>query len=73
MTRIAEGIRGDNDSGFFAIKNAKPKSVADVLRKRANDDEGRSQWVWVRLPNGDVMLGVFPQGDTYSQHEREYP
>ena len=25
----------------------------------------RSQWVWVRLINGDLILGVFPQADTY--------
>lgn len=30
-----------------------------------HDGDGRSQWCWVRFANGDLMLGFFPQGDTY--------
>jgi hypothetical protein len=36
----------------------------------ANDDDnydGRSPFYWIRLANGDLMLGVFPCGDTYEQ------
>jgi hypothetical protein len=30
-----------------------------------SDNDGRSDFVWLRLPNGDLILGVWPQGDTY--------
>lgn len=40
-------------------------SVALVLERDENDGDGRSNWVWLRLQNGDLVLGVFPQGDTY--------
>lgn len=45
--------------------DADPADVNYVLSKDSNDDEGRSQWQWFRLPNGDLILGVFPQGTTY--------
>lgn len=40
-------------------------AVNEVLSQSPDDPDGRSQWVWVRLPNGDLILGVLPQGDTY--------
>ena len=33
--------------------------------------DGRSEWLWVRFPNGDLMCGFFPHGDTYLAHEAE--
>lgn len=33
--------------------------------------DGRSEWLWVRLPNGDLMCGFFPHGDSYFEHEAE--
>ena len=32
---------------------------------RGTDGDGRSEPVWVRLRDGTLILGVFPQGDTY--------
>lgn len=29
------------------------------------DDNGRSEWRWYRLVNGDLILGIAPHGDTY--------
>ncbi|MBY0561521.1 hypothetical protein [Hyphomicrobium sp.] len=45
-----------------------PATADDVARMLAADPfsgHGRSNWVWVRLANGDLMLATFPQGDTY--------
>lgn len=40
--------------------------VREILNfKDEDDDNGRSQTVAIRLPNGDLVLGFFPQGDTY--------
>ena len=47
--------------------------VADVLALDEDSDDGRSDWRWVRLVNGDLMLGVFPQGDGYFAFEKRTP
>lgn len=36
------------------------------------DDDGRSQVVAIRLQNGDLVLGFFPQGDTYEYVTQHY-
>lgn len=33
-------------------------------------NQGRSPWVWIRLANGDLLLGCFPQADTYMEIEQ---
>jgi hypothetical protein len=53
------------------IHDASPESVVLVLGACEGDDEGRSSWQWLRLPNGDLMLGVFPRGATYEAVERD--
>lgn len=35
-----------------------------------NDGDGRSEWMWVRLPDGTLIFGCFPQGDTYFAYEQ---
>ncbi len=49
----------------FLIHPASKESVRTVLAANEDCPDGRSNWVWLRLPNGDLALGVFPQGDTY--------
>ena len=58
-----------------SIHPASAESVKLVLAADEKDDDGRSPWMWVRLPNGDLILGVYPQGDTYLQLEADaqYP
>ena len=34
-----------------------------------NDFDGRSHWVWIRLPDGDLVLAFYPQGDAYFSTE----
>jgi hypothetical protein len=36
---------------------------------KAEDHDGWSPWVWVRMANGDLLLGTFPKGETYLKHE----
>jgi hypothetical protein len=33
----------------------------------------RSEWLWFRLPNGDLIFGCFPQEELYFKFEEEYP
>jgi hypothetical protein len=54
-----------------SVHPASPTSVALVLAADENSDDGRSNWVWVRLANGDLVLGIYPQGDTYCEVEAD--
>lgn len=51
--------------GFPASK----ESVAKVMSAEVGADDGRSDFKWLRLENGDLMLGVFPRGATYEDVE----
>lgn len=57
------------------IHPASQASVDFVLAQSTEGQDGRSPWMWVRLPNGDLILGTFPQGDTYFSVEEDarYP
>lgn len=49
---------------------ASPEAVATVLAAPVSDEEySRSEWIWLTLSNGDLILGVFPQGDLYCEME----
>lgn len=67
----------DEDLGrvIASIHPASARSVNEVISADPKSDDGRSPWMWIRLPNGDLILGVFPQGDTYSRMEADsqYP
>lgn len=32
-------------------------------------EDSRSEWVWVRLANGDLILGFYPRGEAYMEQE----
>jgi hypothetical protein len=49
------------------------EAVEFVLSSRignANASTGRSRWVWIRLPNGALVLATYPRGDTYFSTEQ---
>lgn len=55
----------DTDVRIAEVTPAKPEDVAKVINAPTGGSDGRSEWVWIRLQNGDLALAVFPQGDTY--------
>ncbi len=66
---IRHSIKSDDaiDEGGV-IASVMPASTTDVkrvLNAPIGTGDGRSAWAWVRLSNGDLILGIFPQGDTY--------
>lgn len=66
MTYLSEHWQErDEEWGSVHVKPASEAAVGIVLSADPGSEEGRSQWIWVRLPNGDLVLGVFPQSDTY--------
>ena len=61
----------DAESGLIAIVTDADPAIAEKVMAASTTDKanGRSKWVWVRLANGDLILGVFPYGDTYIETE----
>ena len=50
---------------------ASPEAVEAIVGAPEGPDT-RSEWLWLQLPDGSIMLATFPTGDTYekwSQHE----
>lgn len=69
MTKLApHNTVADPEYGGHHLASVLPatkEQVDFVLSQSEDDEDGRSNWVWVRLANGDLILGVYPQGDTY--------
>lgn len=67
--RVSEGHREqqDNDEAYYGyqVQDAPDEAVDIVVNATLETNDGRSQWVWIRLPDGDLVLAVYPQGDTY--------
>lgn len=51
-------------------KAANDRSIRVVLDAGTMED-GRSPWKWIRLRNGDLILGVYPRGETYFDVEED--
>jgi hypothetical protein len=71
---MAEVITGPRDLSYRedealytygTLTPASDEAVEVMLRADPTNENGRSPWYWLRLPNGDLMLVAFPQGDTY--------
>lgn len=67
---IQKEVYDDSDGEPRYIATSTPavwKDVSHVLRAPTGTEDGRSDWHWLRLANGDLILGVYPRGDTYLQ------
>lgn len=51
---------------------ASEESVRVVLAADTESGDGRSEWLWIRLANGNLILGVYPQGETYFDTEEDH-
>jgi hypothetical protein len=67
----------DEETGqhLATVHAASLQHVAAVSQADEHSENGRSEWLWIRLANGDLVLGVFPQGDTYFavEEDAEHP
>lgn len=63
----------NNEPLYWAQEDA-PREAVDFMLKQPIEDskthDGRSRWLWIRLPNGDLILGFYPQGDAYFTTEQ---
>lgn len=61
----AEDDNGNTTDRLIAVRqDASEAWASKVLQSRVSDD-GRSDFYWFRLTNGDLVLGVYPRGDMY--------
>lgn len=59
----------DDDKLGFARQRATKAGVDCVLNSPVHLLDGRSEWFFIRLPNGDLVLATYPRGDTYFETE----
>lgn len=57
------------DQTIAWLKTASREAVDFVLSQKIDalpgEHDGRSDWFWLRLTNGDLFLCVAPHGETY--------
>ena len=61
---IQDETGADTETVLCRVTDAEPADIHVVINATI-DDNGRSLFKWFRLQNGDLILGVFPRGDTY--------
>lgn len=66
---VIDDSGADTEQLLAHVEPAKDEDVRCVLACDEYDFNGRSNWVWVRLQNGELILGCYPQGDTYTKFE----
>ena len=59
---LEEAIKDGNH--WVMIKPASKKYIKIMKKAEIGTDNGKSDWLWITLPNGDLIFGCFPQGDT---------
>lgn len=77
MSKIGEkwvDLYHDDDTDHVSVhyKPASAESVKLVLQADTDDYDGRSEFLWITLPNGDVILGTLPQGHIYELTENDH-
>lgn len=62
----------DLGQGVFQMQDTSREAAQEIINAQVDDDEdGRSEWFWLRCPNGDLMFACYPMGDLYYSHEDE--
>jgi hypothetical protein len=59
---------GAADKQIAYVTPATIDDAYDLLSMPPNGDDTRSDPFWMRLVDGTLLLGVFPQGDTYEKY-----
>lgn len=62
---MAEFIEGDADSKHGYQREPASFEAKDYVLKHKHSD-----WYFIRLPNGDLVLAVYPQEDCYFATEQ---
>lgn len=54
------------------LKRASAESIKRVTTAPVNGFTGRSQWFWIRLADGGLVLATYPRGDLYFETEPDW-
>lgn len=73
---LSELMDVDNPPEALCLATVHPAdpAVAEWVLSQSADPlnmDGRSEFMWIRLANGDLILGVYPQGETYWECEKD--
>lgn len=75
IPQIAEAIDGvwKLTDGHVAQIEAEDTPSLNLVKNCTDtaSGNGRSLWHWFLMPNGDVLLGTYPQGDLYQKIKQE--
>lgn len=65
-------INDQNEDRTLLHRHPASKAIANmVINTEQVTLDGRSEWLWIRLSNGDLILGCYPQGETYMACEED--
>lgn len=72
QTGLKDATYQDGDEVFdqILVDDFPEDVLREFLNRDPEEDDTRSQVVMIRFPNGDLVLGFYPQGDTYLETER---
>lgn len=68
----SRGSSSDPEVHLATVFPASTESVLNLLaapQTKEGENDGRSEWVWIRFANGDLVMGIFPQGGVYEMLE----
>lgn len=66
MTKEDATLCPDN---IVYVEPASKKAAKMVVKADEETGDGRSEWFWMRMPSGDLLLCTYPQGETYEATE----
>lgn len=66
---FAEDDNGISRNQRIAMRQDASEEMALKVLQSPVSDNGRSNFCWFRLANGDLVLGVYPCGDMYFETE----
>lgn len=55
----------DQDDLRMFVHPASPEAAKIILQADEYSLDGRSEWLFFRMPDGGLIFGVYPRGDTY--------
>lgn len=57
--------------GDIQRQSCKEETAKRIANLPAHGSDNRSQWYYFRLPDGDLIMGFYPHGNTYFSTENE--
>lgn len=61
----------DITNGVIAFEATADPAIAQAVIDAPIGNNGRSDWCWIRLANGDLLLACWPNGETYEETEAD--